>query len=50
MHTLNIIVDDIQKWTEPSYDLYKNSLDNILDNNINDIMAKIVYTKSKLLK
>lgn len=45
MHTLNIIISNIQGQIKLVYDPYKNSLDNILDSNINNIVAKIVYIK-----
>lgn len=35
---------------EPVHDLYKNSLDNILDSNINDTIASIINTKPCLLR
>ena len=50
MRTLNIIVSNIQGQTKPVYNLYKNNLDNILDSNIDSIVAKIAHTKSGLLK
>lgn len=50
MHILNIIINNTKKHSESAHDLCKNSLNNILDNNIDDILAKIIYTKSRLLK
>ncbi len=50
MRALNIIVEDIQGQTEPIHDPYKDGLDNILDSNINDIMAKTIHTKPGLLR
>lgn len=50
MHNLNIRVSKIKKYTKLVDDLYKNSLNNILNSNINNIMAKIVHIKLKLLK
>lgn len=32
------------------YDLYKDSLNNILDSNVDNIVAKTVYTKPKPLR
>lgn len=42
MHTLNIKVNNIQGQTKPVHDLYKDSLDDIMDSKIDNIMAKIV--------
>lgn len=50
MHTLNIIVGNIQGRIELVHNLYKNSLNNILDSNIDNIMAKTVYIKPEPLK
>ncbi len=50
MYTLNITVDNIQRQTKLIHNLYKDSLDNILDNNIDNIVAKIIYTKPELFK
>ena len=50
MHTLNITVSNTQGLIEPVHNLYKASLDNILDSNVDNIVAKIFYTKSRLLK
>lgn len=41
MHTLNIGEREIQKQMEPVHDLYKDSLDNVLDSNIDNIVASI---------
>ncbi len=45
MHALNIIIGDTQGQSEPIHNLYKDSLDDILDSNIDNIVAKIIYTK-----
>lgn len=50
MHTLNIRVGSTQNHIKLVNNLYKDSLKNILDSNIDNIMAKIVYIKSGLLK
>ncbi len=50
MCTLNITVEDIQRQIERIHNLYKDSLDNIFDNNIDNIMAKIIYTKPEPLR
>lgn len=49
MYALYIVkVGDINAQIEPVYNPYKHSLDNILDRNINNIILKKVYTKSRL--
>lgn len=50
MSALNIKVGHTQSHTKPVHDLYKDNLANILDNNIDNIVAKTVYTKLRLLK
>lgn len=50
MQALEIKTSDIQRQTEPNYNLYKVSLDDILDSNINDIVANISNINSCLLK
>ncbi len=45
MRALNITVEDTQGQTEPIHDPYKDNLDNILDSNIDNIMAKTIHTK-----
>ncbi len=45
MRALNITIRDTQGQTKPVDNPYKDSLDNILDSDINDIVAKTVYTK-----
>ena len=50
MRALNIIVGDTQGQIESIHDPYKDSLDNVLDSNIDNIMAKIVHTKSGPLR
>lgn len=45
MRALNVKIDNTQGQTKPVYDLYQNSLDNILDSNINNIVLKIVLIK-----
>lgn len=42
MQAVNIKVEDTQGQTKPIYDLYKDSLDDVLNNNINDTMARII--------
>lgn len=42
MYTFNIKVGDIKSQFELFYNLYKNSLDDILNSNIDNIIAKIV--------
>lgn len=49
MLALNIIIGNTQSHTKPVHDQYKDSLDIILDNNIDNIVAKTVYTKLGLL-
>ncbi len=44
MRTLNIIIGDTQRQTKPIHNPYKDSLDNILDSNIDNIVAKTVHT------
>lgn len=44
MRALNIRVDNSKKHNKPVNNSYKNSFDNILDSNINIIMANIIYT------
>lgn len=48
MHTLNIKVDDIQEQTKQIYDQYEDSLNDILDGNIDNIVPKTVFTKPEL--
>lgn len=50
MDTLNINIYNTQCHTEPVQNLYKDSLDNILNSNIDNIMVKTVHIKSGLLK
>ncbi len=50
MRTLNITVGDTQGQTELIHDPYKDSLDDILDSNIDDIVAKTIHTKPGPLK
>lgn len=50
MYAFNIRVSNIQSQIELVSNSYKDSLDNTLDNNINYIMAKIVYTKLRALR
>ena len=50
MHTLNITVGNTQGQTKPIHNLYKGSLDNDLDSNINNIMAKFIHIKPRLLR
>lgn len=50
MCTFNIRVGNTQSQIKLVHNLYKDSLDYILDSNINGIMTKIVYTKLGPLK
>ncbi len=50
MCILNITVDDIQGQTKLVHNPYKDSLDDILDSNVNNIMAKTIYTKPEPLR
>lgn len=50
MRTLNIKVSNTQYHTKPIYDLYKHSLDNNSDSNIEDIIVKTIHIKLELLK
>lgn len=50
MHTLNIRVSNTQSQIELVYNLHKDSLDNILNSNIDKFMAKFVFTKLELLR
>lgn len=43
MYILNIWIDNTQNQIKLVYDPYKNSLDNIYNNNIDNIIAKIAY-------
>ncbi len=45
MRALNITVGDTQGQIEPIHNSYKDSLDDILDSDIDDIMAKTIHTK-----
>ncbi len=45
MCTLNITVGDTLGQIKPIYNLYKDSLDDILDNNIDNIVTKTIHTK-----
>ncbi len=50
MRALNITVGDTQRQTEPIHDPYKDSLDNILDSDIDDIVAKTIHIKPGSLR
>ncbi len=50
MHALHITVGDTKGQTEPIHNPYEDSLDNILDSNLDDIVAKTVYIKPGPLK
>ncbi len=50
MRALNIKAEDTQGQTEPVHDLYKDSLDNVLDSDINDTVASTIHTNACLLK
>ncbi len=45
MRALNITVEDTQGQTESIHDPYKDSRDDILDSDIDDIVAKTIHTK-----
>lgn len=45
MYTFNIRVGNILGYTEPVQDPYNDSLNNILDSNIDDIMSQTIQTK-----
>lgn len=49
MKTLNIKTNNIQKQTELIHDLYKDNLNNMLDSNINNIVANTINTNPYLL-
>lgn len=48
MRTLNIGMEEIQKEIEPVHNLYRNSPNDILDGDIDNIMANTVNTKLDL--
>ena len=50
MCALNIKVEDILGQTEPVHDLFKNSCDDVLDSNINDIVASTINMNPCLLR
>lgn len=50
MQALNIKIRDIQGQTKPIHDFYINNLDNILNYNINNIVANIININFYLLK
>ena len=50
IRALNIRVYNTQRQTKLVHDINKDSLDNILDINIDDIMIKTVYPKPRSLK
>ena len=50
IRAFNIRVYNTQRQTKSVHDINKDSLDNILDINIDDIMIKIVYPKPRPLK
>ena len=50
MWALSIKVEDTLRQIIPVYDLYKDSLDDILDSNIDDIVANKIDTNSCSLK
>ncbi len=45
MRALNITVGDTQGQTKPIHDPYLDSLDNNLDSDIENIVAKTIHTK-----
>lgn len=50
MRAVNIWVSNTQSHIKPVHDWYKDSLNNILPSNIDDIVAKIVHIKLELLR
>lgn len=50
IQALNIKTKNIQRYIKLVYNSYKDNLDNILNNNINDIMASIISTNPYLLR
>lgn len=50
MRIFNIKIGDIQRQIMPICNLYKNNLNNILDSNIDNIMAETIYIKPGLIK
>lgn len=50
MHTLNIRAKNTLEQIKIIYYLYKNSLNNIMKRNIDDIIIKKMYIKPGLLK
>lgn len=50
MQALNIKVKNIPRQTEPVYDPYKNSLNNILNSNIDNILASTINTNTYSLR
>ncbi len=50
MRALNIKAGDTQGQTEPVHDLYQDSLDDVLDSNIDDTVASKINTNRCLLR
>ena len=50
MSALNITLDNTLKYVKPVQNIYKNSLGNTLDSDIDNIVAKTLHTKPRLLK
>ena len=50
MQALNIKVEDTLRQTELVHDPYKDSLNNVLNSNIDDIVASIININSCLLR
>lgn len=48
MHIFHIKISNIEEQTKLFHNLYKDNLSNILNSNINNIVSKIIFTKSKL--
>lgn len=46
MQILNIKVENTSERMEPIYDSYKDNLNNVLDSNIDDMVASIINTNS----
>lgn len=50
MCTLHMKIDNIQSYIKPVYNLNKDSLKNIIDSNIDNIINKIVYINLRPLR
>lgn len=50
MRAFNIKVDNTQSQIKSVHNLYKDGLHDILDSYIDNIITKIIYTKSRQIK